>query len=382
MKMNNKMRFFLRRMYMRLYSMFHPIKKQIVFSSFAGTQYSDSPRAISEKLYEMYPEYKIVWLYNQSFDLQSVPSYVECRTVHGKECLKTFATSFCVVNNENYGPGIYKRKKQYFVQTWHGDRALKKVLYDMALDGKMEIPVTDKQVTDLCVAGSDMGERMYRTAFQYTGEIIKSGMPRNDQLMMDDITKRSLIKNKLGINENTKVLLFAPTFRDDVKSKQDVEVDLKNIIELLEREGEQWICGMRAHSGTQGLNYEFSEKFIDMSRYPDMADLLQIADFLITDYSSSAGDFVLRKKPVVLAIYDVEEYQQGCRALYFPLESTGFILARTQEQLENIILTYKDEDYVESCNRVIEFYGINETGKASEEVCERINDFYIQNYRC
>lgn len=66
-----------------------------------------------------------------------------------------------------------------------------------------------------------------------------------------------------------------------------------------------------------------SRSFIDASRYPDMADLMEIADFFITDYSSSAGDFVLRNKPMILATFDRIEYQKNCREFKVPVEAPG-----------------------------------------------------------
>lgn len=381
MKIKLKTKMFLYKSYMKVYSMFHKVENQVIFESFTGKQYSDNPRAVSETLHNMFPEHKIIWaISDEQLLSSSIPDYVKIIPRHNKIYYETLATSFCMVTNENFGPNINKRKGQYFVQTWHGDRAFKKILYDAYQNGKRPIPVEDKRVTDLCVAASDFGEKLYRTAFQYNGDILKIGMPRNDKLVVGAAGEAEYIRKKLKIDLNTNILLYAPTFRDYTKEKQSVMVDLKATVKKLEKQGKKWVCLIRAHSASAGLRYDFDKQFIDVSDYPDMADLLFVSDMLITDYSSSAGDFVLCKKPVILAVYDKDEYSSKCREFYFNLEDSGFIMANSQDELESIIDTYTEEDYKENCQKVMDYFNIIETGKASQEICKRIHKFYCENY--
>lgn len=373
----SKLKLWTEKQFMKAYGIFHPIKKQILFWSFNGKQYSDSPRAISEKMHDLYPDYKIVWWMKEIRDEYGIiPEYVNIMTGNRYRLFTTIAESFCFVSNENMSSGFNKRKRQFFIQTWHGDRAPKKVLYDAYSDGKRPIPVADEKITDLCIAGSDYGEAVYRSAFGYKGEVLKVGMPRNDKLISCSTDELYSIRNRLGIAEKTKVLLFAPTFRDGLRSRQKTSVDLKRIIALLSKDHQEWICLIRAHPASMGLDLEYNDIYRNVTDYPDMADLLLISDMLITDYSSSSGDFILKNKPVIMAAFDYEDYQKNCREFKYSLEEAGFLVAKNQNELERIISEYTEKDYRENCEKIKNYFNIIETGKSSETICRIINDQY------
>ena len=202
-------------------------------------------------------------------------------------------------------------------------------------------------------------------------------MPRNDKLVIRDRHREQQTKRSLSIPNEAKILLYAPTFRDNHTNSQDVTVDLKQVMKILEGKGEKWVCLVRAHSGTKHLSFKCDGiKYIEASSYPDMADLLAISDMLITDYSSSAGDFILRNKPAILAFFDKEEYISGCRQFNMDPEEAGFIIAKTQNQMNEILRTKSEEDYANNCKRLKEHFGIIANGDASEKICILIDRFY------
>lgn len=367
------------RSYTRLISLTHPIQKKVLFSSFGGAQYSDNPRAISEKLHELFPEYEISWVINNRDDKADVvPEYVNIVSGGKWNFFYELATSFCFVTNTPIGISFYKRKKQFFIQTWHGDRGLKKTLYDTDPEGTGMSPVMDNKLTDLAICGSDFGEKVYRTAFRYHGRILKTGMPRNDVLLQNNTKIRQKIMQLYGVPHNVKILLYAPTFRDFQNKKQNVGIDIQETICKLESATkENWVCFVRSHYISPGLSIECDDRrIINVSNYPDMADLLACVDMLITDYSSSAGDYILRKKPVILAMFDVEEFKDTCRDFYFEPEKAGYIVAKNQIELNTIIDTFAEEDYLSSCKRIFEYYQTIETGNSAEEICKIINGEY------
>lgn len=376
----NYVKVYLARWLLMLMGIFCKSEKKVIFNSFSGEQYSDNPRAISEKMHELYPDYKLVWVWNKEQDVyHMIPDYV--KTVHSGtwEYYKEFATSCAFALNVALRPCFYKRKDQFFIQTWHEDRAFKKVLYEDAEDSGQigGMPITDKRDTDLCVAGSQGGIARIRRSFLYEGEILALGTPRNDKLVIRDLENEKKTRERLNLSEDTKVLLYAPTFRDNGTDIQDVQVDLQEVLSRLSRDGKKWICLLRAHTGVEKLQYAYDgESYRDVTQYPDMADLLAIADFLITDYSSSAGDFVLRRKPIVLAAFDKDEYMKHCRRFAVDIEEPGFIVAKSQRELNHVLDTYTEADYAESCERVLRFYGEQETGRSAEEICRRIHAFY------
>lgn len=345
--------------------------------SFNGKQYSDNPRSISERLHETHPEIKQVWIFNNPDEIKDAPDYVKKVPNKTVQAMREQAKSRVWVWNAAMPYGTYKGRDQYFIQTWHGDRGFKKVEYDALEDmgsGKYrDLYLAEPKICDLCIAASDYGEQKFRSAFRYEGEILKVGMPRNDSLVNGDPEMAKTVRAKLQIPDDAKVLLYAPTFRDHSKELQKVDVDLAATLSALEEKGEKWVCLVRAHSATKGINYECDGKrFIDATKYPDMADLMHAADMLISDYSSCAGDFLLRRKAIILAIFDYDDYTGERRSLKVPIEDTGYLLARTQEELTNVIRTNDDASYAANCDKVLRFYNTVETGKATDTVCGRI----------
>jgi CDP-glycerol glycerophosphotransferase len=69
-------------------------------------------------------------------------------------------------------------------------------------------------------------------------------------------------------------------------------------------------------------------RVIDVTTYPDIADLLLIADVLITDYSSVMFDFAVTGRPMLFFTYDLERYRDRLRGFYnhFEAEAPGPLL--------------------------------------------------------
>lgn len=361
----------LRRCYWKICCLVYPIKEKILFCSFNGQQYSDNPRAISEKMHELYPQYEIVWYITKDVKYYDfIPDYI--RVVKGRKLnfIKELASSCCFVTNTELRDGIFKRKGQIFVQTWHGDRAFKKILLDARKSDSNY--VKDNSMTDLAISESLFGENLYHSAFDYYGDILKVGAPRNDILFKQDLDKGKILE-RLKLEKDCKILLFAPTFRDGNKN-QDILVDLKKVLDILHKNDEKWVCLCRAHVNTS-FEHINENGVKDVSDYPDMGDLLAICDFLISDYSSCATDFALLGRPIIMAVFDEVDYQANCRQMYVTPRDAGFVVASSQRELENILSSTTNEKYLESCNKVNQYYGVySDLGNASELVCHRIKE--------
>ena len=181
--------------------------KTVLFTSFKGRSYSDSPRFISEALHALRPDIEILW---QLSDPAAAPDYVRTVKPRSLAALTAFATARCFVDNFNRPIYMLKFPDQLYVQTWHGDRGFKKVLFDMN-DG-LDYP--DGAQMDLAVSGSRFGTEVYRTAFRYSGAVLQTGMPRNDALVRRDLSRGEAARRALNLPEGARVMLYAPTFRD------------------------------------------------------------------------------------------------------------------------------------------------------------------------
>lgn len=349
-------------------------KNKAVFISFGGKNYSDNPRAVSETLHERAPETDIVWVMKKASG--KLPSYV--RTVSPESALaygKEIATAGALVTNLSL-PRIHKSGKQLYIQTWHGDRAFKKIQLDNPFLSKgFYVAEARPGYCDYCVAGSDYGERKFRSAFRYKGEILKTGTPRDDVLVSPDDQKVSALRAALKVPEETRILLYAPTLRKKSKKGQDVkDFDVEKTLNALEKKYScDWICFVRAHPAVEKLDgIRYNDKVWNVSGYEDMTDLLLISDMLITDYSSCAGDFALLNRPLVLFQPDREEYIREERTFYFDIFDSPYYIAEDQAQLESIIAALDDSSVIENCRRILAFYGCCETGHAARDVADII----------
>ena len=361
----------------------HVVFKQtwnkVVFVSFSGVSYSDNPKAVSMAFARIFPDIQQVWIFENPAGKQSiVPKQVMLRKK--SHLLFELATSSAWVFNDTLPAWVYKGKKQFYVQTWHGDRGFKKILYDYS-SRKGKLPLVEESLCDLAVAGSDFGEAFFRTAFRYRGEVLKTGCPRNDVLVSCDNNLVSITKNHLGLEEKVRYVLYAPTLRRKTgkdRERQPVQtIDFMSTLNtLMAIFGGDWKFLVRSHVKVPGLHgVPESERIIDVSSVDDMAELLLVSDILITDYSSSTGDFALTHRPVILFQDDQDTYRTKERTFYFNISESPFWVVTTQEELISLIESLPGLDYSANCDAILQFYGTKETGHASEDVAMRVYGF-------
>ena len=347
---------------------------KVVFSCFGGRSYGDSTRCISERLHERCPEAKIIWQFNHTnLDRARamVPDYVRTVRCRSVEACVEFATARIWVDNFSKPEFMeLDRRRQYYVQTWHGDRAIKKIGYD-------ENAPYMRRVEECCsriVTASAFGEKMYRTAFNYQGEYLRVGTPRNDVLVKNDPVQRAHIRQSLGIPEGVGLLLYAPTYREKKEMiPREVQMDLSRTLNCLEAATDRpWKCLFRAHYLSSGIDLEgVRDRIVDVTQYEDMAELLLAADVVLTDYSSCALDFILMDRPALFYIPDWDRYRVE-RGVYFDVRESPLMTAANQDELEALIQALNPERVRRNCADIREYFGYYETGRATDAVCDYI----------
>ena len=349
----------------------------VVFSSFDYRSYNDNPRYISEALHALRPETKIIWLFKDvksALRRYDVPDYV--RPLRHASVAGICAMARARVVVDNFNKKFYLKfpgRDQVYVQTWHGDRAFKKVGYDNpAFNFRML-----EEHASICVTGSEYGDMQARSAFHYKGELMRVGYPRNDILVRNDPAERAAIRAKLGLDDDVCALLHAPTYRDSERQtnrQSGVHMDLLHVLDALEaRTGKKWKCLIRAHYMSLGLSLDASsDRLISVNDYPEMGELLLAADALLTDYSSCAGDFALCRRPIYLYMDDLNDYVAKSRKLYFDVKDSPYWIATTPEELDALIEQTTPEGARANCDEILRFYGEAETGHAARSVAEYI----------
>lgn len=346
-----------------------PVKKNRVFlMSYYGKYMNCNPFAIYSYLKEHHPEYTFVWVYNEKNTDQTIKS-APYRSVKYYYYLRT---SQFLIFNARPGMDIRKRKDQFYIQTWHSSLGFKMIEKDAqeAL-GKSYIKnaIKDSKNIDLLISGCKFRTDCFKRNFWYDGEIAEVGTPRNDVLFAanaEEIVAGA--KAALGIDKNAKVLLYAPTFRNngDVSYAKSLNIPmLKNA--LREKMGGEWEIVFRLHPNVV-FNDGFDPQIVNASSYNDMQALLMMADVVVTDYSSLMFDFMLLKRPCFLYCPDLEEYTARERKTYFSVRELPFDLAKTNDELVGKIAAFDLETYMQDLNGFAESIGSFEQGTACESI--------------
>jgi CDP-glycerol glycerophosphotransferase len=162
-----------------------------------------------------------------------------------------------------------------------------------------------------------------RGAFGYTGKVLECGYPRNDLLHAADRAKvAASVRERLGIPEGSRVVLYAPTWRENQpKQAGRYALDLQLDLDAAERAiGDDAVLLVRRHYLVGGT-IPGSDFVRDVTRHPDVSELLLISDVLVTDYSSLMFDFAQTGRPMLFHTYDLDHYRDTLRGFCFDFEA-------------------------------------------------------------
>lgn len=356
-----------------LFNLLEVKKGKIVFSNFNGRGYGCNPKYITEKLLGM-RNLDIVWLSNSNNN--EFPNGVRVVKWGSVKALYEWSTANVIVNNVRMGKyfdkGFKKKEGQIYIQTWHGSMGIKKMEADCRhLTNKyIYRSKLDSSFIDYLISNSDWLSQRYKESFFYNGEILSIGSPRND-IFFDKTNSRKIdkIRHEIGVPASVKILLYAPTFRDN-GYESGVEIDWSKITNCLESKfGGKWVVGVRVHPNLSGKN--LTSRTLDLSNYPDPQELLLITDCLITDYSSCAFDFVLTRRPVFLYVPDYADYITS-RGLYYPLSSTPFSIAEDFNELIASIRNFNQIEYEKKTDAFLKAKISFDDGNASKRIADLI----------
>ena len=356
-----------------------PLQNRVSFIAFSGRQYSDSPRRISELLLKEHPEIGQVWAFNEPEKFRFLEEKgIKVVKYKSLQYLYYVMTSKVYVDNAEFWSILKFRPEQMVLETWHGGGAYKRV-------GGHRIDVNEREqqhavekmnkITLFLSSSKAFTDFVIRDAYQYRGEVLECGLPRNDDLLHPDPAASGRVRQTLSIPDGANVLLYAPTFRNS-HSLDLYDVDFAALKAALERKfGGEWIIALRMHYYLADKAMASQAPFLrNATDYPDMQDLLQCADVLLTDYSSCMWDFSLMHKPCFLYARDISEYR-GERDFYTPIEGWPFPLASNNGELAQVIADFDEDAYRAAVDRHHEELGSTESGTAAWQCVERIAAF-------
>jgi|TARA_B100000787_G_scaffold149580_1_gene121644 CDP-glycerol glycerophosphotransferase len=355
----------------RLFSVLPIKKKKIIFWGYYGAQYGGSPKYISEHIVAHKSEFDVVW---GTVDPDSMTN-VKVRKVKfaSLKFLYELATAKFVITNYRFSINMNKRSGQIYIQTWHSSLRLKKIEKDAESflpQNYIQQAKRDSTKIDYLLSGCKDSTQIFKQSFWYDGEILEIGTPRIDPIIQKESSHLKGIKEKLGLDSDEKVLLYAPTFRKSNDYSCYLR-DFSDIVKSLENKmGGRWKVVVRLHPHLINKADEIIKNtdVINGSSYNDIQELLIVTDFLITDYSSLMFDFLFSKKSVLLYLPDLQDYLKNERDLYYDVEELPFLKAFDHEEIINKIQSFDSIKYVSNLSDFEERIGSFEKGTASNQL--------------
>lgn len=365
----------------RLDRRLHRLEDLVLFESWRGKQYSDSPRAISEELRRREKGPRQVWVVEN--ETIAVPAGVSVVRRWSPSYYAALATARWVISNDSMPTFFVKRRGMVYAQTWHGT-PLKRIAFDMEkvqFRNKRYLEEFGLEVAkwDYLLSPNRFSTDIMRRAFRYDGNILETGYPRNDVLYAADRDERAAdVRRRLGIAPDQRVVLYAPTWRDDMHDRAGryrlpIMFDVGAMAAAL---GDNHVLLFRGHYLTAGRTGADEGGFLrNVTFWPDIAELYLVADVLVTDYSSVMFDFANTRRPMLFFTWDLDRYRDTLRGFYFDFEAEapGPLLREGDE----LIAAIKDVDsigaaYAERYDRFVEKFCPLDDGRASARVVDAL----------
>lgn len=291
-----------------LYPLFRllPLQESLILFEASQGKFTSNPKYLYTSMLNdyRYKNFELVWALNSGQHHDDNLTYVSLYSI---KYLYLLATTNVLVNDNMWHPYMRKRKKQVFIQTWHGT-PLKMIALDTNV---LDNDIKQKQINELyCSRNSQLFDVMlsssrytttkFTTAFGYKGQILEVGTPRLDKLIMEH--------NSISqYDQYEKRVLIAPSFRKKLRGSDQYDYFYQGFnIEQLANDFPNYCFLLKMHNYAFGSNHGAQSNVYDVSGIEDINELYLIADVLITDYSSTLFDYSVLGRTTIQFPFDYD----------------------------------------------------------------------------
>lgn len=305
-------------------------KDVIYYCSYNGASFSGSPYALFKQLKADPNLIHIIALQ----DNVAIPSHIDeldnvyIVRYHTFAHMRAMSIAKKIIIDSTLPFYFIAKDEQIILNTWHGT-PIKNLGYEM-----LELGYHSSRNVRKCLDTAthfinpnqfteDVMTRSYTLSKDQNTNYAITGYPRQDLMLNASDELKASLRQKLGIDADKKVVLYAPTFRGTGnESNGKIHRQMKKAIKKMRKSTEY-------HLLYKGHYFEpdTDKKLMDI----DSNELLSIVDVLVTDYSSIGIDYLALDKPVINFVFDLEEYRTE-RGLYINIDEIS----------DNVVTEYKE----------------------------------------
>lgn len=353
-----------------------PNDKLILFTSFSGRRYDDSPRAVYEKMIAdpRFDSYDFVWAFRQPKEF-ILPKGRKVK-IDTFEYYKIALQARVWMTNVGITRGLnFDGIQTFYINSWHGS-AIKYIGSDIHGQDTFKVKKSKHSLEDIYLAQGEFDIDTFSRAFLLPkSKVVLTGLPRNDELVTGNTVANAIkIREKLHIPQGKKVILYAPTYREYEKDKGNncIMKPPFDMDKWKNQLGSEYILLIRAHQEVVNVLGINEDNFVkNVSNYPILNELMLITDMLISDYSSIMFDFSILGKPIFCYTYDYDRYEKE-RGMYFDIRKE----LPSESDEDSLIKLIKEGDYSELSEKTVRFREkyVTEYGSASQKAVDIIYD--------
>ena len=298
-------------------------KNLVLFGAHNGRRFSDNPAVLYSHILKHDAALRAVWLTNEDDVIKKVKAIngevYKRRSIRGiylSLICQVYITSHNVKDVLMYIP-IKKTPRHIYLH--HGIPLRKGWLSVADADKKSIRSTMDKiNTTNHMIAPSRFAAEMQNKLLPIgLAHFALTGLPRNDVFFSQQFD-RDAFKEKHGLSNFDKIVLYAPTWRPwgstDFFPFEDFSMDMlkaylakQNMCLLLRPHHVDLNC-----KGNKSLWDSISDdeniRLVTHDIIPEVNEICKIADGLITDYSSLYFDYLIINRPIIFLDYDYDRY--------------------------------------------------------------------------
>lgn len=302
-----------------------PVENRILFMSYSGRQYSDSPKeAYLELLNDPYFEgYELVWAFNNPDKFNDAEIGRKVSSNSPLFFIELLRSKYWVANSSIERLIPFSHKRNVYIQFWHGIPMKSLGQTELGLAPLVRNWYNKAEIDYLFTCGEYDTAKM-REVFPTAKRTLEVGLMRKKEYLREtkDVSVDD-IKAELGITSDLPILLYVPTFRG---YKPKIEGKLTS--DFFDQLADKYTILYRGHYYSK---HKAVGQVISVSNQP-LVKMFKVADAMVTDYSSVLFDFAPLHKPIYLYQRDLDEYLVR-RGMNLSAKELGLPVAHTENEL-------------------------------------------------